>query len=158
MEATLDTRELEKLVQRLAQSPQILREARRKAFEDAAPKLKKEVTGQLGSSRKVYRWQEAYVGSKGGYAAVRPKARTYAEDDKGRKTRYQVGYVTRAINSGHRFPSPSGRNKRYKPRIKSASQQVPGKHFYQAAQANMPDIARDAAEQVVHTLMEHLQG
>lgn len=158
MEAKLDTHELEKLAQRLAQSPQILREAKREAFKDAAPKMERDVTEQLGSSRKVYRWQEAHVGSKGGYAAVRPKARTYAEDDKGRKTRYQVGYVTGAINSGHRVPSPSGRNKRYKPRIKSAAQQVPGKHFYQAAQANLPGIAQDAAEQVVHALMEHLQG
>lgn len=157
MEAKLDTHEIERLAERLAKSPKILQSAKKKAFQEAAPKLAQGVVEHLGSSQKVSRWQESYVGSKGGYAAARPKARTYAEDNKGRKTRYRVGYVTGSVNSGHRFPSPSGRNKRYKPRIKIATQRVTGKFFYQAAQADLPNIARDAAEQVARDLIDHLR-
>ena len=157
IEASIDAKALDQLAAKLERSPHILREAKRKAFEAAAPKLKSELDHEIGGSGKVRNWQAAYVGSKGGYAAVRPKAKTYAEDSKGRTTRYQVGAVTNAINSGHRFPTPSGK-KRYRARIKIATQRVPGKHFYEAAQGNVPQIAQETAEQVAQTLIHHLEG
>lgn len=157
-EAKLDKSELERLVEKLKKSPEIIRQAKRQAFQQAAPQLKQLVDTEIGGTGKVQRWQESYVGSLGGYAAARPKAKTYAEDSRGRKTKYQVGYVTNAITSGHRFPSPSGKDKRYRPRIESGRQNVPGRHFYEAAQTKAESVAQKAAEQVVDTLIKHLEG
>lgn len=89
-EAHLDHSELDKLVEKLAKSPQIIKEAKRQAFEAAAPKLKALVQREIGGSGKVRGWQEAYVGSKGGYAAVRPMADTYVET-KGKQQGFRAG-------------------------------------------------------------------
>lgn len=158
LETKLDTRELDGLIKKLEQAPEVIKTAKRKAFETAAPRLRQLVASEIGGTGKVQRWQQAYVGSGGGYAAVRPKANTWAEDNRGRMTRYQVGAVTNAINAGHRFPSPSGKAKRYRPRVKSGRQSVPGKHFYEAAQRKVPEVAQEAAQQVADRLINHLEG
>lgn len=156
-EIKLDQNELDRLVEKLEQAPDILKDAKRQAFEMAAPKMKAALDSEIGGTGKVQRWQGQYVGSKGGYAAVRPLKDTYTEATKKKSNRYAVGYVTNAINSGHRFPAPSGRPG-YKPRIYSGRQNVAGKQFYEAAEAKLPEIAQAAAEQVVNTLVEHLEG
>lgn len=153
IEAGIDTRQLDKLVEQLRKSPKVIRRAKQQAFEMAAPKLKQAVDTEIGGTGKVRSWQAPHVGSKGGYAVVRPKAKTYTET----KKRYAVGYVTNAINSGHRFPSPTGKNKRYRARIKSGRMKVAGKHFYEAAQAQVPQIAQEAAQQVLAALIDHVE-
>lgn len=158
VEMQLDASELDELVERLDKSPEVIREARRKAMEQAAPKLQQQVRTEIGGSGKVQRWQDSFVGSRGGYAAARPKAKTFAQDNRGKVTRYQVGAVTNAINFGHRFPSPSGRNRDYRPRIRSGQQRVPGRHFYEAAQAKVPQAAQEAAQQMADALISHLEG
>lgn len=150
-EAHIDHSQLERLVERLEQSPQVLKEAKRQAFQAAAPKLKAVVDTQIGGSGKVRSWQGAHVGSKGGYAAVRPRAKTYAEDARGRKTKYPVGYVTNAINSGHRAP-------RNKAGYRTSGRTVPGKGFYEAAQAKAEQVAQEATGQIVQALTDHLGG
>lgn len=154
IEAGLDATQLDALIAKLERSPEVILQAKRQAFETAAPKLKQTVDTEIGGTGKVRSWQATYVGSGGGYAAVRPKAKTYTET----KKRYAVGYVTNAINSGHRFPTPTGKNKRYRARINSGRQKVAGRHFYEAAQAQVPQIAQEAAQQVVSALMVHLEG
>lgn len=153
IQAKLDTGELNRLTEKLDQSPEVIKQAKREAFETAAGKVKQALDGRIGGTGKVRSWQEQYVGSKGGYAAVRPAANTYT--DKSR--RYAVGYVTNAINSGHKFPSPSGKNQRYKPRIVSGRQNVPGKQFYEATQSEVEQIAQEAVNQVAEILKQHLE-
>lgn len=153
IEARIDASELTGLSERIAKAPDVLREAKREALAAAAPKLQALVRREIGGTGKVQSWQELYVGSKGGYAAVRPKAKTYT----GKSNRYAVGYVTNAINSGHRFPAPSGKQ-RYKPRIEGGRQSVPGLHFYESAEGQAAAIAEDAAGQVVDALINHLEG
>lgn len=153
IEAGVDTSQLNKLVEKLGSSPEVIQQAKQKAIQAAAPKLKQTVDAEIGGTGKVRRWQEQYIGSKGGYAAVRPKAKTYADQ----KKRYAVGYVTNAINSGHRFPTPTGKNRRYRARIKSGHMKVSGKHFYESAQAQVPQIAQEAAQQVVDALIKHME-
>lgn len=150
LEAQIDRSELERLVEKLERSPKVLAQAKRQAFEAAAPKLLSTVRSEIGGSGKVQRWQEAYVGSKGGYAAVRPKARTYAEVTKNGK-QYAVGYVTNAINSGHKYPST-------RMGYRSRAGTVPGKRFYPRAQDQAETVAREAAEQIVQALTDHLGG
>ena len=63
MDAHVDCRELERLVRRLEQSPQVLREARRKALEEAASRLKGLVDREIGGTGRVRGWQAQAVGS-----------------------------------------------------------------------------------------------
>lgn len=167
IKATIDKSDLDRLVEKLTRAPDILKDAKRQAFETASSQMKQALDREIGGTGKVQSWQGAYVGSKGGYAAVRPKAKTYAEDRKNwkrtyaaraPKQKYAVGYVTNAINSGHKFPTPSGKRERYKPRIESGRMNVPGKQFYAAAQTDVEKIAQEAAAQIVSALVEHLEG
>ncbi|MBQ9733345.1 MAG: hypothetical protein IJV74_03820 [Clostridia bacterium] len=139
------------LAVRLGNSYPVIKAAKRAAFEAAAPQLKQAVDSAIGGSGKVAGWQQQRVGSKGGYAAVSPRAK---QTHKG----YSVGYITNAINSGHRFPSPSGKNPKYRPRIRSGKQRVQGKFFYEAANAKAEGIAQAAAAQVADALKDHLEG
>lgn len=157
-EIQIDTAELDRLAERLAQSPELLRQAKRQAFEAAAPRLLELVQTQIGGSGRVKSWQEKFVGSMGGYAAVRPRARTWIETRQAK--RYAVGYITNAINSGHR---KRGRGTYQDKRLKSyktISQEdwVAGKHFYETAQELAEPVAQAAAEEIAAALMEHLEG
>lgn len=156
-EVRVDHSELTRLVEKLEQSPQMIQEAKRRAFEAAAPKLKALVEREIGGSGKVRSWQEKYVGSKGGYAAVRPKADTYAET-KGRQSgfrrgpkRYAVGYITNAVNSGHRTP-------RDKWGYRSSAGTIPGQRFYQRAQEQVEMVAQEAVNEIAQALTDYLEG
>ena len=157
IEVTVDASEVKRLADLLERSPAVIKSAKKEAIAEAASKMKAIVDQEIGGTGKVKSWQGRYVGSKGLYAAVRPKAKTFAENRKGQPTRYAVGYVTNAINSGHRFPSPSGR-KGYKPRIKSGKMNVSGKLFYQRASIRLGEIAEDAATSVCLAVTSHLTG
>ena len=156
MEVNIDASDIDRLIKKLEAAPDILRDARRRAMEEAAPKLKREVDTAIGGKGKVRSWQEQRVGSGGGYAAVSPKSKTWTKVN-GRGKKYAVGYVTNAIEHGHRFPSPTGKNQRYQPQIKSGRMNVPGKKFYQQADKKTQAIAMEAAEQVVAELIAHLE-
>lgn len=144
IEVNIDASEVKCLADRFLQAPQVLKEAKRQALEDAAPKLKEVVDREIGGTGKVQSWQEKYVGSKGGYAAVRPKKETWTKATQKKGNYYAVGYVTNAINSGHRSPR--------------ARKPIAGKQFYQRAQAQAERIAQEAGEQIIQTLTEHLEG
>ena len=156
IELELDSKDLDRLMERLEKAPEVFSAARREAFRTAGPKLKAALDGAIGGTGKVRGWQGEYLGSKGGYAAVRPKKETWTAVN-GRGKRYAVGYVTNAVNSGHRFPSPSGRPG-YRPRIRSGRQSVPGRKFYQSAGSAVPAIARETAQAVAAALIKHLEG
>lgn len=156
-EAHIDHSELDRLTEKMAQAPEVLARAKRQAFEASATKMKATVDREIGGSGRVQSWQEKCVGSGGGYAAVRAKKKTYVET-KGRQKgfrsgpkKYAVGYITNAVNSGHRAPRnkygdrPSGRT-------------VAGRHFYELAATETGAIAREAAEQIVEALAAHWEG
>lgn len=157
IEVNIDASEVKRLAELLEQSPTVIETAKKDAIAAAAPKLKAAVDQAIGGSGKVRSWQGKSIGSKGLYAAVRPKKETWTEKTKKKGHQYAVGYVTNAINSGHRFPTPSGR-KYYKPKIRSGAMTVKGRKFYQQAQAQTGQIAQEAAEQIVQTVMDHLEG
>lgn len=159
-EAHIDKSELTRLIEKLEKSPQVLKETKRQAFETAASRLLSVVQHETGGTGRVRSWQEAYVGSGGGYAAVRPRAKTYAES-RGKQTfaesrrlprpTYAVGYITNAINNGHRTP-------RNKMGYYISGRTVAGKQFYQRAQARAEPIAQEVGKQIVQALIDHLEG
>ena len=146
---------LKELTEKLDSAPKAISEAKRQLFEDAAPLMKRAVDTAVGGVGKVQSWQQARVGSKGGYAAVSPKAKTFTEIN-GKGKRYAVGYVTNSIDSGHKFPPPSGKAG-YRPRIRSCRMRVEGRHFYRRARQELPQIAEQAAKRLTDALREHFR-
>ncbi len=149
--------QISQLARRLEDAPELIKEAKRRAFEEAAPEAKAIVDREIGGTGKVQSWQAPYVGSLGGYAAVRPKANTWTEQTKKKGNKYAVGAVTNAIVNGHKFPKPSGREG-YKYRGKSSRQSVPSKPFYKNAEPEVKELAVRTAEKVVEELMKEIEG
>lgn len=145
----MDTKELKALSARLEGAPEALREAKRTAFETAAPRMKAALDARIGGAGKVQSWQAPFVGTRGGYAAVRPRGKTYAEDSRGRRTKYAVGHVTQAIESGHSFPR-TGKTK--------SSGMVFGRYFYRSARLDAEKIAEEAVRQAAETVTRYLEG
>ncbi|MCR4935944.1 MAG: hypothetical protein K5990_05610, partial [Oscillospiraceae bacterium] len=119
----------------------------REILDRAGAQLLGTVQGHIGGTGKVQSWQDVRRGSGGGYVAVSPKPKTYAGG-------YAVGYITNALEHGHRIRPPSGRAPRYKPRIKHP--RVPGRWPYKAAAPDAAAIARAAgaelAAAIAHTM------
>ena len=123
-------------------------EMRRQIHEELAEAALKEVQAGIGGTGKVASWQESHVGSGGGYAAVRPKAKT---SHKG----YAVGYITNAIEHGHAIRKPEGIRKGYRARIKRSF--VPGKGFYRLARIKAERITINAAEKLLDKIARDLK-
>lgn len=135
--------QLEILADRFDKSVAEFPAIRRSALETAGRQLLPVVQGRIGGRGKVQTWQELHMGSRGGYAAVRPKAKTFVQTKRTGK-QYAVGAVTSAIEHGHKTRSGGGR--------------VPGKHFYQSALPDAVRLQNAAAEEISRRLTETLEG
>lgn len=122
---------------------------RRAAVEKYGEELLGKVRGKIGGTGKVAGWQEKYPGSGGGYSAVRARAETYHKG-------YAVGYITNAIENGHRVSPPSGRAKRYRPQIRKAK--VPGLGFYRASQPDAQALADRAAAELTVAIAQMVEN
>ena len=147
---------LEKEMSNLEAFRKALPEKRKAALELISQRLLSAVQEKIGGSGKVQGWQEGAVGSKGYYAAVRPKAKTFVRTQSGRK--YAVGYITNAITSGHRIRPPGGRSDRYEPRIDSGRMFVPGKQFYAQVNNTAEAVASAAIDEMMDDLLEILES
>ena len=119
--------------------------------------LLEDVRQVIGGTGKVQGWQERYVGSRNGYAAVRPKSKTFQSTRSG--TRYAVGHITNAIENGHphRRPRPTGRKGyKYRPRIRVAA--VPGRHFYARVRGQLGNFGRADLERLAQEIARRLEG
>lgn len=94
-----------------------------------------------------------HMGTKGGYVAVRAKADTYQTTKSGK--RYAVGYVTNAIEGGHRHGGPRG-GKGYRPRYRKAA--VPGKWFYQAVRQDVDEMGQEEVDALMELIVRGLEG
>ena len=135
-------KEIDRLCKRLERSPEVFQQARRACFEEAAREAKEIVDRQIGGGGKVRSWQEATVGSRGGYARVAPKKESWTERTTKAGNRYAAGAVT----------------KYYKPRIRSGGMKVPGRPFYDQAGPQIRDLARRTAERVAKQYLKELEG
>lgn len=167
-EFSIDSADLERLTEKLKKAPEVLAWARREAMISAANQFKALMDTAISGSGRVKDWQQAYVGSGGGYAAVRPRAKTYAES-RGKQTfaerrrtphpTYAVGYITNAINSGHLTPSHrAGQPKGLRGYHVSTARTIGGKGFYEAVQAQAEAVGEAAAQEILDALFKHLEG
>ena len=106
MAQTVDTSGLDRLVESWDRLLKQFPDGKRKALEQMWRYLLLDVQRKIGGRGKVAGWQAPHMGTKGGYVAVRAKADTYQTTKSGK--RYAVGYVTNAIEGGHRHGGPRG--------------------------------------------------
>ena len=157
MSQTVNTADLDRLVERWDRLVREFPQQKRALMERMAPKMLELVQQEIGGSGTVQGWQGPHIGSGGGYAAVRPEADTYKTTPGGK--RYAVGYVTNAIEGGHKHGGQRGSERlgyRYRPRIKTAA--VPGKHFYQKVRQILPNLAESEIRSLLQTIKEGLEG
>ena len=153
----LDAREVGELDQTLADLLREFPALRRELHEDLAKLAKQEVDAAIAASGvgdsggRVRQWQVAHVGSRGGYAAVRPA---------GGKEGAEIGpngpgAVTNYLEGGHKIRGPGG-GKGYRPRIRVSY--VNGFHFYETARTSFEAKALRRAEGFAERLAERLGG
>ena len=144
----------EKYTQSLAEAQKRWPELRVEALTKIGQQLLDEVQQKIGGSGRVAGWQQGVVGSKGYYTAVHAMPKTYEQTKSGR--RYAVGAITNAITSGHKTRLPSGKAKRYEPRIKT--HYVPGKQFYAQVNAQAEAIAMGYVDEMLDKMVDILEG
>ena len=153
MAQTVDTSGLDRLVESWDKLLQRFPEEKRSALDRMGRELLQRVRREIGGSGKVAGWQAPHMGSGGGYVAVRAKADTYQTTKSGK--RYAVGYVTNAIEGGHRHGGPRG-GKGYRPRYRKAA--VPGKWFYQAVRQDVDEMGQEEVDALMELIVRGLEG
>ena len=133
-------------------------EEKRRVLEEIGTELLSRVRREIGGEGKVSGWQEAHMGSGGGYVAIRPRANTYQTTQNG--NRYAVGYVTNSIEGGHRTggqrPGPKANGYRYRPRYKKAA--TPGKWFYEAVRRQLDGLTQQELDELTRLIVVGLEG
>ena len=92
--------------------------------------------------------QARVVGSGGGYAAVRPSGTDSGPDS--------LNAITNYLENGHAIRRPSGRNPRYRPRIKMLY--VSGRGFYNAARPSLPHMLQSEVDRWGREVAGRLEG
>lgn len=131
--------------------PEVMKKARSEFFEEAGREMLSTVRRRIGGQGYVANVQDQYVGSGGGYAAVRAKAKTTLRG-------YAAGYITNALENGHVVRKSSGAAKR-KRKSRKNTDRVAGKYMYRMTEA---DVARrltaEGAREIEKKAMAYLEG
>lgn len=93
-------------------------------------------------------WQTKYIGTGGGYAAVRAADAGSGPDSPGAITNY--------LENGHAIRRPGGRSPRYRPRIKVLY--VDGRGFYNAARPSLPRMLQSEVDRWGREVAGRLEG
>jgi len=133
---------------------------RRHMHEEVSAAIQEELRQSIGRSgiierdRKLRGWQARYVGSRGGYAAVRP----IGQADGGGTGSNSAGAITNYLESGHKVrPSKASATAGRKLRKSRARQQhVSGYGFYAETRNHAQRIALDAANSYADAFAERL--
>lgn len=130
---------------------------KRELLEALSKEMLSRVQGKIPGTGTVRGWQERYIGSKNGYVAVRPKAKTYKTTPGGKK--YAVGYVANAIEGGHKHRRPSQQKRDgYKYRARINVPAVPGLHFYASVRSQLSGLGTEQLRALVTEVAAKLEG
>jgi hypothetical protein len=151
---SIDTRGLDELDRALAkairEAPRKRRELHENLADIAKAEVDKGIAGSINDSHgKIQRWQQKFVGTGGGYAAVRAIG--------GISGANSPGAITNYLTSGHRIRRPSGAAKRQR-RSRARMAYVDGRHFYETAAKTVVAPAIQMAEGFVADLKKTLEG
>ena len=144
---------LKEVQKKLEGYPEAMKKARSEFFEEAGREMLSTVQRRIGGRGYVANVQSQYVGSGGGYAAVRAKAKTELRG-------YAAGYITNALENGHKVRGPSDHPKRKrKSRREEGRDRVDGIYIYRMTNA---DVARrlteEGAREIEKKAMAYLEG
>lgn len=148
----IDTRGFDELTKKFDNIISGASQKRREIHDKIGEQLKKEVDSQIDSRindshGKIRSWQKQYVGSRGGYTAVRPRP---GKDSHG----YAYGYITNALENGHRVRI--SKNPKY--RSKSKRFKVQGYKFYEASKSAAKRLGLEGAEELENWIKSKMEG
>lgn len=160
MSQELDYTKLDLVFDRILSAEKRLPEVRAAFLERAGTELENVVRGNVSSRisdnrGKVAGWQERHIGSRYGYAAVRARRSTLAEQDEANRGS-TPGAITNYLENGHKIRPPGGSAKRYRPKIKVA--RVSGRYFYRASRASLDALAASGAQELAKSIAKELIG
>ena len=153
---SVETAGLEEITRRMEKLARDFPEERRAMLTRAAEKINRRLAANITESGirspgKIAGWQRVAVGSRGGYAAVRPVGSA-----QGASTgRNSPGAITNYLEHGHRI-RPRGTGKGYRPRIRVAY--VNGYHFYRVTQGEAGEILWAEGKAFCEKLAKGLEG
>lgn len=136
--ASVEINGLEAVAGRLDKLPDAIRDKIAGALSDAGADLLRSVQRNIGGTGTISSVQDVYMGSGRGYVAVRPMADVYID------MIYAAGYVTNALEGGHKTPKGRGR--------------VPGKYMYANASTEATNKAEQIIDQINQVVKEHMEG
>lgn len=148
--ADVDFSEFADRMETVLDAVRMTRDIKRDILDRAGVQLLGTVQGHIGGTGKMQSWQDVRRGSGGGYAAVSPRPKTFANG-------YRVGQITEAIERGHRIRSPSGRAQRYKPKIKHPNG-VPGQWYYKSSEPDAAAIAKAAGDELAAAIVRAMEA
>lgn len=131
---------------------------RKAVLEKLGQQILEKVQREIGGTGKVAGWQAPHVGSGGGYVAVRAKANTYQTTKNGHK--YAVGYITNAIEGGHKTAGsrPGPKSERYRYRGRNMVPAVPGRWFYDAVRQDLDGVTQEEINELLQLIVDGLEG
>lgn len=134
----------------LEQAPKRRRQLHEKIGEAVLGQVREEISVSIHDSHgTVAGWQQSFVGSKGGYVAVRPAGGISGD--------HSPGAITNYLNNGHKIRRPKTlTGKYYRSRVKLPY--VDGRHFYQSAAVQSEAAAIREAEAFADELVQMLGG
>lgn len=147
------TADLRFLSLKLEQAGKAGKEEQRAVHEELAGAMLSSVRGIIGgciydTHGKIQGYQDKHVGSKGGYAAVRPNKKPGGPNG--------AGAVTNYLENGHAIRRPGGSAKRYKPRIRTLY--VAGNGFYAAARGHLGNMQQRIALRIANAVTDTIEG
>lgn len=156
---SIEQRELDQILSRWDELLKKYPSAKADLLDRLGQTLLEDVRRHIGGSGKVQGWQEWHRGSKNGYAAVRPKAKTYQATHK-KSDAYTVGYVTNAIENGHRVrrPQPTGRDGYHYTRGRINQLRTEGGRFYEMTRVRMDAIGQKELARFAEEIARRLEG
>ncbi len=156
MSQSVDTRQLQAFSQRLERLLKECPEKRKELHDRLAEMAQEEVDRQIdvrlnGDTGKIKGWQESEVGSKGGYAAVRPIEGKMPPNGRGKA--YAYGHITNAIENGHRVRMAEVESERRRAG-RSRMLAVDGRFFYDSAEI----ILRIKVPKEIEKFVQYITG
>ena len=149
----VDTSGLDRLLESWDTLVQRFPAEKQAALARMGAKVLQQVRSQIGGTGKVAGWQEAHMGSGGGYVAVRAKAKTFQSTKSGK--RYAVGYITNAFEGGHKIRRPQG-GKGYRSRVNVAA--VSGRWSYDAVRRQLAGMSQEDVDALMTLITDGLEG
>ena len=135
--ASVECKGLSEIADRLDALPDVIKQAQEQVLESIGGQLLGVVQANIGGTGRIAGVQESKVGSRRGYVAVRPKAKTYLNG-------YAAGQITNALEHGHKTRGGRGH--------------IAGKYMYANAMAAAAEAGRQVQAKIEQTVTAHMNG